>query len=64
MSWSLEFGAKTNESLLCCHAELEEPAPYLIRGPPNVVPAKVGNPLKNWIPAFAGMTTCGENVSL
>ena len=29
---------------------LEEPAPYLIRGHPDVVPTKVGNHLKDWGP--------------
>jgi hypothetical protein len=29
-----------------CHAGLDEPAPYLIRGHPDVVPTKVGNHLK------------------
>jgi hypothetical protein len=36
------------------HAGLEEPAPYLIRGHPDVVPTKVGNHLKDWVPVFTG----------
>jgi hypothetical protein len=36
------------------HAGLEEPAPYLIRGHPGVVPTKVGNHLKDWVPVFTG----------
>ena len=33
---------------------------------PDVVPTKVGNHIKekNWIPAFAGMTTLFETVNL
>ena len=36
--------------------------PDLIRHP-DVVPTKVGNHLKYWIPAFAGMTTFLEAIS-
>ena len=36
------------------HAGPEEPAPYLIRGHPDVVPTKVGNHLKDWVPVFTG----------
>ena len=36
------------------HAGLEEPAPYSIRGHPDVVPTKVGNHLKDWVPVFTG----------
>ena len=36
------------------HAGLEEPAPYWIRGHPDVVPMKVGNHLKDWVPVFTG----------
>jgi hypothetical protein len=36
------------------HAGLEEPAPYLIRGHPDVVPTEVGNYLKDWILVFTG----------
>jgi len=32
----------------------EEPAPYLIRGHPDVAPTKVGNHLKDWVPVFTG----------
>jgi hypothetical protein len=55
------------------HAGLEEPAPYLMRGHPDVVPTKVGNHLKHWIPVFTGnpgfrlspgMTTFLETVGL
>ena len=62
------------------HAGLEEPGPYLIRGHPDVVPTKVGNHLKDWVPVFtgnpgfrleftplqngAGMTTFMETVGL
>jgi len=35
-------------------AGLEEPAPHLIRGHPDVVPTKVGNHLKDWVPVFTG----------
>jgi len=35
------------------HAGPEEPAPYLIRGHPDIVSTKVGNCVKHWIPAFA-----------
>jgi len=31
---------------------------------PDVVPTKVGNHLKGWIPAFAGMTSFLEPVGL
>jgi len=34
------------------HAGLEEPAPYWIREHPDVVPTKVGNNLKDWVPVF------------
>jgi len=34
------------------HAGLEEPAPYLLRGHPDVVPMKVGNHLEDLIPVF------------
>jgi hypothetical protein len=37
--------------------------PDLIRHP-DVVPTKVGNQLKDWIPAFAGMTTFLETINL
>jgi hypothetical protein len=36
------------------HAGPEEPAPYLIRGHPDVVPTEVGNYLKDWLPVFTG----------
>jgi len=36
------------------HAGLEEPAPSLIRGHPDVVPTTVGNHLKYWTPVFTG----------
>jgi len=37
--------------------------PDLIRHP-DVIPTKGGNQLKNWIPAFAGMMTFLETISL
>jgi hypothetical protein len=36
------------------HGGLEEFAPYLIRGHPDVVRTEVGNHLKNWVPVFTG----------
>jgi|GEM_PF-2046520 len=36
------------------HAGPEEPAPYLIRGHPDVVPTKVGNHFKDLVPVFTG----------
>ena len=36
------------------HAGPEDPAPYLIRGHPDVVPTKVGNHLTDWVPVFTG----------
>jgi hypothetical protein len=36
------------------HAGLEEHAPYLIRGHPDVVPTKVGNHFKDWFLVFTG----------
>ncbi len=36
------------------HAGLEELAPYSIRGHPDVLPTKVGNHLKDWVPVFTG----------
>jgi hypothetical protein len=36
------------------HSGLEEPAPCMIRGNPDVVPTKVGTHLKYWIPVFTG----------
>jgi hypothetical protein len=36
------------------HAGPEEPARILIRGHPDVVPTKVGNHFKYWIPVFTG----------
>ena len=35
--------------------DLIKPAPYLIRGHPDVVPTKVGNHLKDWVPVFTGI---------
>ncbi len=36
------------------HAGLEESAPCSIRGHPDVLPTKVGNHLKDWVPVFTG----------
>jgi len=36
------------------HPGLEELAPYSIRGHPDVLPTKVGNHLKDWVPVFTG----------
>ena len=38
------------------HAGREESGPTLIRGHPEVVPTKVGNHFRDWIPVFAGNT--------
>jgi len=34
--------------------DLRSLPPILIRGHPDVVPTKVGNPLKDWVPVFTG----------
>jgi hypothetical protein len=46
------------------YAGLEEPAPYLIRGHPDVVPTKVGNHLKVLDSGFRRNDGFYENYSL